>query len=125
MYMCSDKTENSDKASDIAKNIWLAGLGAYGRAYDVASEKYNAASKDADKLFNDLVEKGVSLEKQTREQFVKPLPKPKVAIEDRIEKMRNYLGFGAPSEEIERLEMKVKTLEEELQVALTELAKKD
>ncbi len=31
-----DKSKVTDKASEIAKNIWLAGVGAYGRAVDEA-----------------------------------------------------------------------------------------
>ena len=113
--MSAYKTE---KSGDFAKNVWLAGLGAYGKAFDAAAEKYSSASKDAPKLFNELVEKGAELEQQTREQFVRPLPTPKVAIEERIEKMRAYLGIhttpSASEAEVERLEKKVNSLERKL-----------
>jgi polyhydroxyalkanoate synthesis regulator phasin len=114
--MSSDK---HDKPAEFAKNIWLAGLGAYGKAFDVAAEKYSSASKDAPKLFNELVEKGAELEKHTRDQLVRPLPTPKIAIEERIEKMRSYLGINsgksaARREEVEKLEKKVGKLERKL-----------
>ena len=32
--MSDEKSKVTDKASEIAKNIWLAGVGAYGRAVD-------------------------------------------------------------------------------------------
>jgi len=110
--------EKGKKPSDFAKNIWLAGLGAHGKAFDAAAEKYSSASKESAKLFNELVEKGAELEKQTREQLVNPLPTPKIAIEERIEKMRTYLGMSgtrsADIDEVERLEKKVSSLEQEL-----------
>lgn len=108
-----------DKASELAKNIWLAGLGAHGKAFDVAAEKYSNASESAPKLFHELVEKGAELERQTREQLVRPLPTPKVAIEERIAKMRAYLGIntgksaGKP-DEVEQLQRKVSQLERKL-----------
>ena len=33
----------ADKASEIAKNIWLAGLGAYGKAFDEAQGRLDKA----------------------------------------------------------------------------------
>ncbi|MBT8139751.1 MAG: phasin family protein [Gammaproteobacteria bacterium] len=116
--MSSDKHDKHDRASELAKNVWLAGLGAYGKAFDVAADKYSSASKDAPKLFNELVEKGAELEQHTRDQLARPLSTPKVAIEERIEKMRTYLGINAKSaakqDEVERLEKKVGQLERKL-----------
>ena len=34
--MSDDKGKVTDKAGEIAKNIWLAGVGAYGKAVDEA-----------------------------------------------------------------------------------------
>ena len=34
--MDDEKSKVTDKASEIAKNIWLAGLGAYGKAVEDA-----------------------------------------------------------------------------------------
>ncbi|NNL11336.1 MAG: hypothetical protein HKO84_06210 [Pseudomonadales bacterium] len=117
--MSSEKNDKHDKASELAKNVWLAGLGAYGKAFDVAADKYSSASKDAPKLFNELVEKGAELEQHTRDQLARPLSTPKVAIEERIEKMRTYLGINnaksaAKQDEVERLEKKVGQLERKL-----------
>ena len=108
-------SDRSDKANEVAKNIWLAGLGAYGKAFDTASEKYASASKEAPKHFNELVEKGLEVEQQARGQFSMPampsIPKPSIAIEERIEKMRSYLSFGSNSSvDVSELEKKVKKL---------------
>ena len=56
--MSDDKSNVSDKASEIAKNIWLAGLGAYGKAFDEAQDRIDKASKEPPRLFKDLVAKG-------------------------------------------------------------------
>lgn len=111
--------EKAEKAGEFAKNIWLAGLGAYGKAYDAATD----VSRDADSFFEGLVERGQAFEEQARDQIAKPIPKldiskPKMAIEERIEKMRNYLGAGGSTSkdtEIENLKKQVKTLESKLQ----------
>ena len=56
--MSDDKGNVSDKASEIAKNIWLAGLGAYGKAFDEAQDRLDKVSKEPPRLFKDLVKKG-------------------------------------------------------------------
>ncbi len=116
------KSEKVEKAGELAKNIWLAGLGAYGKAFDVATNAGDTSGSDNESFFDGLVERGQELEKQAREQISRPLPKPdlskpKMAIEERIEKMRTYLGMGSGSskdEEIENLKRKVASLERKL-----------
>lgn len=44
----------ADKASEVAKSIWLAGLGAYGKAFDEAVTQYGKVSKETSKVFDDL-----------------------------------------------------------------------
>jgi len=101
------------QAGDLAKHIWLAGLGAYGRAYDEAQERYDKASKESPRLFKELVSKGSKLETQAREKLgdVSSLGKT-VSIEERISKMRASLGFGhtASADDLERLEKKLDAL---------------
>ena len=70
--MSDDNSNVTDKASEIAKNIWLAGLGAYGKAFDEAQDrldKLDKASKEPPRLFKDLVKKGEQLEDEVREQL--------------------------------------------------------
>ena len=54
--MSDDKNKVTDKASEIAKNIWLAGVGAYGRAVDESQDRLEKAGVETPKLFKDLVE---------------------------------------------------------------------
>lgn len=89
----------TDKASDIAKNIWLAGLGAYGKAFDEAHERYEKVSKDTSRLFDDLVAKGKKLEDVTTDKLSSARSSTSTSLEDRIAKVRHSLGFGQPSAE--------------------------
>ena len=53
--MSDEKSKVTDKAGEIAKNIWLAGVGAYGRAVDEAQSSLRKATPQPPKLFRDLV----------------------------------------------------------------------
>lgn len=89
----------TDKASDIAKNIWLAGLGAYGKAFDEAQERYEKVSKDTTRMFDELVAKGKKLEGTTSTKLTNARTSTTTSLEDRIAKVRSSLGFGQPSTE--------------------------
>lgn len=110
----SKEKANLKDVGDVAKNIWLAGLGAYGRAFDEAQERYEQASKETPRLFTELVEKGKSLESQARATIDDVTARGKgtaTSLEERINKMRANLGFGGVSaDDFERLEKKVDAL---------------
>lgn len=84
----------SDKASDIAKSIWLAGLGAYGKAFDEAQVRYEKATRKTPELFDELVEKGSKLDEQARDAITESRKVSATTIEDRIEKMRQSLSIS-------------------------------
>jgi len=116
----SDKKSNvSDKASEIAKNIWLAGVGAYGKAADEAQERLEKAGVETPKLFRDLVKAGAALEESARENL-KP---SKSSVEDRINKVRenfNLQRFGR-SDELSHLQAKVDLISKKLDLLTTAL----
>jgi hypothetical protein len=115
----------TNQAGEVAKSIWLAGLGAYGRAYDEAHERYEKASKETPRLFTDLVGKGSKLESQARAKLGEAGNLGKtIAIEERISKMRASLGFGhsASADDISRLEKKLDSLSKKVD-ALSKAAK--
>jgi predicted nucleic acid-binding Zn-ribbon protein len=116
--------ETTDKASDVAKNIWLAGLGAYGKAYDDAVSRVEQAGKDVPKLFEDLVKKGAHIEADSP-PAENPLEKARTDIEERIAKMRENLGFGkviSTSDDISLLTAKVDALTNKVNSLSRELA---
>lgn len=54
------------KGFDVAHKIWLAGVGAYGKAYDVATEGVGKVSTQGEVLFEDLVARGEEIESDVR-----------------------------------------------------------
>ena len=54
------------KGFDVAHKIWLAGVGAYGKAYDVAAEGVGRVSGQGEVLFDDLVARGEEIENDVR-----------------------------------------------------------
>ena len=54
------------KGFDVAHKIWLAGVGAYGNAYDVAAEGVGKVSGQGEVLFEDLVARGEEIESDVR-----------------------------------------------------------
>ena len=54
------------KGFDVAHKIWLAGVGAYGKAYDAASEGVGKVSGQGEVLFEDLVSRGEEIESDVR-----------------------------------------------------------
>ena len=47
--------EKVNQAEDLARKIWLAGIGAYGKGFDEAQGQYEKLNTEATKLFNELV----------------------------------------------------------------------
>ncbi len=54
------------KGFDVAHKIWLAGVGAYGKAYDVAADGVGKVSGQSEVLFDDLVKRGEEIEGDVR-----------------------------------------------------------
>jgi len=120
-----DLKDATNHAGEVAKSIWLAGLGAYGRAYDEAHEALEKASKETPKLFTELVDKGNRLETQARAKLGEATNIGKtISIEERISKMRASLGFGhtASADDLSRLEKKLDALSKKVD-ALSKAAK--
>lgn len=90
--------DEKDTNTDMAKNIWLAGLGAYGKAFDEASERYEKVSKETSRMFDELVSKGRRLEGETSDKINHTLmdvkEKSTHTLDERITQVRQALGFG-------------------------------
>lgn len=56
---------------DIARKIWLAGVGAYGQAYDQAQDAADKFAKSANQTFDELVAKGEKIEDTVRASISK------------------------------------------------------
>ena len=98
----TDKKKRSN--SDTARRIWLAGIGAYGRAYTEAKDAVKDVAGKGTGAFNELVQKGEMLEtvgkakgKEMLEKAHLPefdMPDFDFDIDDRIKAMRNRLSRG-------------------------------
>ncbi len=114
-----------DRASDLARQIWLAGVGAYGQAFDETQEQVSRrvakVSEETSKLFEDLVSRGSDLEqkigalgKMGAEAGAEGLRRGtdmSLSLEDRLSRVRDMLGLAPAGS---GLEAKVDRLESEL-----------
>jgi tetrahydromethanopterin S-methyltransferase subunit G len=98
----SKKSKSKNMGSDTARKIWLAGIGAYGKAFSEAKEGLTKVSKETSKVFDDLVEKGEVIETMVsykskevahdvKQKVGGSLDIGKLDIDERIAKMRARL----------------------------------
>lgn len=106
--MSDEKTKVTDRASEIAKSIWLAGVGAYGKAVDEAQDTLKKATPQSPKLFRDLVKAGAALEEEASEAKAAA----KSSVEDRIARVRDNFQMQrlARSEDLDSLHKKLDKL---------------
>lgn len=124
-------SDKSKKDMDIARKIWLAGIGAYGRAVDDATEAYAKVGKETTKIFEDLVGKGEELEGAVATVAKSVVPemaqKQRAQVEDRMERMKVALGLGEVAadqqEHIENIESRLDAIEAKIDAVLAAVAK--
>ena len=63
------KVIDAAQAEDVARKIWLAGVGAYGRMFAEAQDRVGKAAGSANDLFDQLVARGEVLEDAVRERL--------------------------------------------------------
>lgn len=68
----------AEQANETAREVWLAGLGAFARAQD-----------EGNKLFDSLVKEGAELEKKTKNDVNKRVVDFRGAVESRVGKVRD------------------------------------
>ena len=96
------------KGLDVAHKIWLAGVGAYGKAYDAASEGVGRVSGQGEVLFEDLVARGEEIESDVR---------ARLNSNSAIAKMSEQMSRVA--DEAAKVRTRVKEATEEAQDAVT------
>jgi hypothetical protein len=65
------RTLKSAAEHDVARKIWLAGVGAYGRMFDEAQDQVARMSQNASEMFEDLVTRGEKVEDEVRSRIAK------------------------------------------------------
>ncbi|MFT4924469.1 MAG: DNA anti-recombination protein RmuC [Phenylobacterium sp.] len=101
--------EKFDVAEDVARKIWLAGLGAYGKSIDNVQGQVDKVNTDSNRVFNELVAKGEQLEGEAKDKI-----KEKTSVDKRVAEVRKKLGLDRAEEsnKIEALSQKIDDLTE-------------
>ncbi len=120
--MAKKKATNAP-GGDMARKIWLAGIGAYGRAFSDAQESLARVSDETSKYFEDLVQRGEEIEDtvETRgRELAERMKSPGFSMEDRIKEMREKLKLGAVGGEsrLDVIETRLAAIEEKLDALL-------
>jgi predicted flap endonuclease-1-like 5' DNA nuclease/polyhydroxyalkanoate synthesis regulator phasin len=120
--------------ADMAHKIWLAGVGAYGKAYDKAIANTKTFNKQSTELFEDLVKRGEEIEHEVRARVqdndvVQNASKnaakyasvarefqtqARDEFEARMERMRDLLGVKGLGKKGGKLAAKLDKLEDEV-----------
>lgn len=129
----ADKKKTKRGNTEAARRIWLAGIGAYGRAFTEAQEALKDMTGETSRVFDDLVEKGEFIElavgEKRKEIFEKAkvpefsMPEFDLNMDDRIAKMRSRLMRGEEvAEDISSLSERLDNIEAKLDAVLAALA---
>ncbi|MFN7054726.1 phasin family protein [Hyphomonas sp.] len=122
------------QSAELAYKIWLAGVGAYGKAYDTALASATVVNKQSAELFEDLVKRGAEIEKDVRgrlsaderlnrasgrmskavEAARDAQAKARDQFEARMERMRGLLGVKGLDTAREAFARRVDKLEDEV-----------
>lgn len=94
-----DSDDNKARSnSETARRIWLAGIGAYGRAFTEAQEALKDVTGKSSEIFDELVQKGAMIEKVVEVKGKNMMDKtsvPSLDIDERIKAMRARLSRSA------------------------------
>ncbi|MEO0466195.1 MAG: phasin family protein [Pseudomonadota bacterium] len=121
-------------AVEVSRKIWLAGIGAYGMAYDVARSGATAVNDQSADMFDDLVKRGGELETEVLasigdntavnaasrqvQKVVGTSQKLQETVRDRfdarMERMRSLLGVSRPGSTADNLARRLEQLEDEV-----------
>ena len=148
--MANKKTAKSNFADlesqtrDVAYKIWLAGVGAYGRAFEGAAQGAAKVAEGSTEMFDDLVERGAKIETEMKTRISKNealsratdrvskaaevvtefQEKATEQLEARMERMRSLLGLPRANEATSALHSKIDRLEDEIaQLSVKKTAK--
>lgn len=141
--MAKDPKPSDKKRSDTARRIWLAGIGAYGKAFEEGVGALRglggSVSGTTSEAFESLAEKGESIENAAKMKGMEIAGKSGVfEIDDRIKAMRERLtenvpnlstlggqvGKGSRDERLESIETKLDAIEAKLDILLKSAAPK-
>jgi len=136
--------ELESQTRDVAYKIWLAGVGAYGRAFEGVSESAAKVAGGSTEMFEDLVKRGAKIEGEMKTRLSKNetlsratetvskaaevvtdfQEKATEQLEARMERMRGLLGLPRAGDATVELHSKIDRLEDEIaQLSVKKTAK--
>ncbi len=130
----SKSDKNKRTSTETARRIWLAGIGAYGRAFAEAQEALKEVTDKGGDIFDDLVQKGEMIEKvveykgkemleKTRERTgMGDIDVPSLDIDERIKRMRSRLSLGSRASHADTIEDRLAVVEAKLDALVERLA---
>ncbi len=131
----SKSDKNKRTSTETARRIWLAGIGAYGRAFAEAQEALKEVTDKGGDIFDDLVQKGEMIEKvveyKGKEMLEKTREKtrdfgdidvPSLDIDERIKRMRSRLSLGSRASHVDTIEDRLAMVEAKLEALIEQLA---
>ncbi len=114
--------KNKRSSGEAARRIWLAGIGAYGRAFTEAQEALKDVTGGTSRVFDELVQKGEMIEMAVdakRKDLMDKASMPDFNMEERIQKMRSRLARGEDmAEDINDIEERLDRIEAKLDAVL-------
>lgn len=120
-----DKSDKKRGNIDTARRIWLAGVGAYGRAVSEAQEAIKDMSGETSKVFDELVQKGEMIEtavSMKRKDLMSKAGMPDLNMDERIAKMRSRLMRGEEvADDMNDFETRLSAVEAKLDMILSKL----
>lgn len=100
-------TSTMNTAEVLARKVWLASLGAYGKGFEEIKGQYEKVNIETSRLFEELVAKGEKLQADTTQ-----IVKEKTDVQTRVQEVRQKLGLDSSDIDlkIEALSQKVDEL---------------
>lgn len=113
--------------ADTARKIWLAGIGAYGKAFTDAQESLAKMGGDTSRVFDELVAKGEKIEDTVEahgRELAKRVTAPSFSIDERIKEMRARLKLGdddgVDDDRLDAIEARLDAIDEKLDALLAQ-----
>ena len=108
-----DGKPTTESVDTVTKQIWLAGLGAYGRTLDEIQARREKLSSEGQKLFEDLVSRGEKLQ-DTTETRIKD---SRDNLDKQIEKLKSFTSLPIGSNlkaQLEEVNRKLDSISSEI-----------
>lgn len=110
-------TNTIEKTDGLVRKTWLAGIGAYVKAFEQVQSQYQKFNSERVRLFKEFVSKGEEYTADSKESISEGV-REETAVDKRVAEVRKQLGLDTTSTETKISELSKKVDE------LTEVLKK-